>query len=806
MTPAAPTAHDYITISGARHNNLRNITLQIPKRQLTVFTGVSGSGKSSLVFGTIAAESQRMINETYPAFLQGFMPTLDRPDVDHLEGLTASIVVDQERLGANPRSTVGTVTDAAAILRTIFAAIATPNLGSTDAYSFNVPSVEGQGAIKVAGKEKREVKKFSITGGMCPACEGRGRTTDLNLAAIVDDSKSLHEGAILVPGYTADGWAVRLYAESGLFPADAPIATFTDQQRQDFFHHPGQKIKIGGVNMTYEGLLVRLQKSVFSKDPSGLQPHMKVFVDRAVTFVPCPECGGTRLAKHTLDSVIVVPGGVLGADRWNIAEVFDLELKHLPTWVDAVSSTDDGQRVAPALRALRELAQSFVDLGIGYLTLSRASGTLSGGESQRVKLLKHLGSALTDMTYVFDEPSTGMHPHDISRMNQILTQLRDKGNTVLVVEHKPQVMEIADWVVDLGPNAGSGGGQIMYQGPFGGLSDAEGSRTGEALRAPRQLNESPRTPTGVIQVRGASTHNLEDVDVDIPTGVLCVVTGVAGSGKSTLVHGFVPDAAGGEEHVAIIDQQPIRTNRRSNPATYTGMGDAIRKAFAKATGAKSGMFSANSEGGCEGCKGSGVIETQLSFMETVSVRCHQCEGTGFGPEAWELKAGGKSIVDVMRFSARQAAEFFTGGGEEGLKVPAAKKVCDAMVQVGLGYLKLGQPLTTLSGGERQRLKIVSHLVTKGGADTIILDEPTSGLHLSDIDTLLALFDTMVAAGKSLIVIEHHPAVIAAADWVIDMGPGGGSDGGQVVFEGTVSDLVKSDTLTGKHLKDYVEQA
>ncbi len=773
-------SHDYIRVTGARENNLKNVSVEIPKRRLTVFTGVSGSGKSSLVFDTIAAESQRLINETYSAFLQGFMTTLARPDVDVLEGLTTAIIVDQERMGANARSTVGTATDANAMLRILFSRLGQPHIGSPRAFAFNIPSVSGRGSVTVEkGGKKREVRSFSITGGMCPRCEGMGTASDIDLMQLFDESKSLDDGAITIPGYTPDGWYVRIFG--AVVPTDVPISKFTKKQREEFLYGEPRKVKMDSINLTYEGLVPKVQKSFLSKDPDALQPHIRAFVDRAVRFSACPDCGGTRLNEGARSSKI---------DGINIAEACAMQISDLADWVRKI----DDPSVAPLLGALRDHLDAFVEIGLGYLSLDRPAGTLSGGEAQRTKMIRHLGSSLTDVTYVFDEPTTGLHAHDIRQMNELLARLRDKGNTVLVVEHEPDTIEIADHIVDLGPGAGSDGGQVVFEGRVADLHKS-GTITGRHLGDRASLKASVREPSGVIEIRGADTHNLGDVDVDIPLGVLVVVTGVAGSGKSSLIHGSVSDRDG----VVAFDQTPIRGSRRSNPATYTGMLDPIRKAFAKANGVKPALFSANSEGACPTCNGAGVIYTELGFMETVSSPCEDCDAKGFDASVLDYHLGGLDISEVMGMSVAEAVEFFADG--EG-KVPAAHKILERMSAVGLGYLKIGQPLTTLSGGERQRLKLAISMGEDGGV--YVLDEPTSGLHLADVEQLLALLDRLVDSGKSVIVIEHHQAVMAHGDWIIDLGPGAGHDGGRVVFEGTPSDLVASaSTLTGRHLAEFV---
>jgi excinuclease UvrABC ATPase subunit len=775
--------HDLIRVHGARVNNLKDVDIEIPKRRLTAFTGVSGSGKSSLVFGTIAAESQRLINETYSAFVQGFMPTLARPEVDVLDGLTTAILVDQERMGADPRSTVGTATDANAMLRILFSRLGQPHIGSPQAFSFNVASISGAGAVTLerAGKTVKERRSFSITGGMCPRCEGRGSVTDIDLSQLYDDGKSLNEGAFTVPGYIGGGWNSRLYIESGFVDPDKPIRTYTKKELHDFLHHEPVRMKIAGINMTYEGLIPRIQKSMLSKDKEGMQPHIRAFVDRAVTFTTCPECAGTRLSQAARSSKI---RGI------SIADACAMQISDLAEWVRDL----DEASVEPLLAALQRTLDSFGQIGLGYLSLDRPAGTLSGGESQRTKMIRHLGSSLTDVTYVFDEPTIGLHPHDIQRMNDLLLQLRDKGNTVLVVEHKPEAIAIADHVVDLGPGAGTAGGEVVFEGTIDGLR-ASSTLTGRHLDDRASVKPSVRTPAGKLQVRGASTHNLQDVDVDIPLGVLVVVTGVAGSGKSSLIHGSVS----GGDGVVSVDQTAIRGSRRSNPATYTGLLDPIRKAFAKANDVKPALFSANSEGACPNCNGAGVIYTDLAMMAGVAVTCEVCEGKRFAATVLEYHFGGRDISEVLAMPVTEALEFF-GAGEA--RTPAAHAILERLADVGLGYLSLGQPLTTLSGGERQRLKLATHMAEKGGV--YVLDEPTAGLHLADVEQLLGLLDGLVDSGKSVIVIEHHQAVMAHADWIIDLGPGAGHDGGRVVFEGTPADLVAArSTLTGEHLAAYV---
>jgi excinuclease UvrABC ATPase subunit len=774
--------HDLIRVQGARVNNLKDVSVEIPKRRLTAFTGVSGSGKSSLVFGTIAAESQRLINETYSAFVQGFMPTLARPEVDVLDGLTTAILVDQERMGTDPRSTVGTATDANAMLRILFSRLGKPQVGSPNAFSFNVPSVKASGAITIERGAKKTVKAtFNRTGGMCPRCEGRGSVTDFALSQLYDESKSLNEGALTIPGYSMDGWYGRIFRGCGFFDPDKPIRKFTKKELDALLHKEPTKIKVDGINLTYEGLIPKIQKSFLSKDVDALQPHVRGFVDRAVTFATCPDCDGTRLSKEARSSKLK---GI------NIADACAMQISDLAEWVGGVKS----QSVAPLVEALRHALDSFVEIGLGYLSLDRPSGTLSGGEAQRVKMIRQLGSSLTDVTYVFDEPTIGLHPHDIERMNELLLQLRDKGNTVLVVEHKPETIGIADHVVDLGPRAGSEGGEVVFEGTVKGLRKAK-TLTGQHLDDRASLKPSVREPSGELEVRGADTHNLQDVDVDIPLGVLVVVTGVAGSGKSSLIDGSVA----GRDGVVSVDQTAIKGSRRSNPATYTKLLDPIRKAFAKANGVKPALFSANSEGACPNCNGAGVVYTDLAMMAGVASICEECEGKRFQAAVLEYKFGGRDISEVLAMSVSEAGEFFGGGKAE---IPAADQTLRRLADVGLGYLSIGQPLTTLSGGERQRLKLATQMAEKG--DVYVLDEPTAGLHLADVEQLLRLLDRLVDSGKSVIVIEHHQAVMAHADWIIDLGPGAGHDGGRIVFEGTPADLVTArSTLTGEHLAAYI---
>ena len=783
-------AHDVIRVVGARENNLRDIDVVIPKRRLTVFTGVSGSGKSSLVFATIAAESRRLVNETYSAFVQGFMEASARPAVDRLEGLTAAITVDQERLGANPRSTLGTVSDVGALLRVLYSTHGAPHIGSPQAFAFNVPSVTGGGAVTTqrGGRKIVERKTFTVQGGMCPRCEGMGRVSDIDLTQVLDETLSLKDGAITVPGYAAGGWQVRSFTESGLFPADVPVDSFTPKQRDDLLYKEPTKIKVGGINTTYEGLVPRIRKSMLAKEPEALQPHIRAFVERAVVFGTCPQCQGTRLSEPARTCLI---------DGKSIADACTMQISDLLQWVTRLQGILTG--AAPLLENLKEMLDAFVLIGLGYLSLDRPASTLSGGEAQRTKLVRHLSSALTDVTYVFDEPSIGLHPHDLHQMNELLLSLRDKGNTVLVIEHKPETISIADHVVDLGPGAGSRGGRICFEGTVEQLHRSD-TLTGRHLADRVRLKSSHRSPTDMMRIRHAKTNNLRDVDVDIPVGVLTVITGVAGSGKSSLIHGHLSPMDG----VVTIDQTPIKGSRRSNAATYTGLLDPVRKAFAKANkdrGAKPAHFSANSEGACPVCGGTGIIETQLGFMETVESRCVACEGRRFKDEVLAYRLCGRSIADVLDMSADEALTFFSQGEA---RLPAATRILSRLKDVGLGYLHLGQALTTLSGGERQRLKLAVHLSQEGRI--IVLDEPTVGLHPADIEAMLALLDHLVDCGRSVVVIEHHEAVMAHADWIIDLGPGAGHDGGHVVFTGTPTRMVaERTTLTGRYLARYVEE-
>ena len=781
--PHVADTHDLIRVRGARENNLKDVSVEIPKRRLTVFTGVSGSGKSSLVFDTIAAESQRMINETYSAFLQGFMPSLARPEVDVLEGLTTAIIVDQERMGANPRSTVGTATDANAMLRILFSRLGNPQIGPPTAFSFNVPTRTASGVMKTdkGGREETAVVRNAVyQGGMCPRCEGMGSVNDFDLTAVYDGSRSLADGALLVPGYSMDGWYGRIFSGAGL-PMDKPVDAFTAKQLQKLLYGEPVKVNVEGVNLTYEGVLTKVKKSMLSKDVEAMQPHVRRFVERAVTFTTCPDCDGTRLTQEALSS------RVRGK---NIADLCRMQISDLADWLRDLQEPS----VAPLVGGLQHLLDSFAEIGLGYLSLERPAGTLSGGEAQRTKMIRHLGSSLTDVTYVFDEPTIGLHPHDIERMNQLLLQLRDKGNTVLVVEHKPETIAIGDHVVDLGPGAGTDGGQVCFTGTVAGLR-ASGTLTGRHLDDRASLKPAVRAPAGMLEVRGATAHNLRDVDVDIPLGVLCVLTGVAGSGKSSLVQGSVS----GRDGVVTVDQTAIKGSRRSNPATYTGVLEPIRKAFAKANGVGPALFSANSEGACPTCKGAGVTYTDLATMAGVATTCEECGGKRFQAEVLEYRLGGKDISEVLAMPVTEATSFF-GSGDA--RVPAAHKVLARLADVGLGYVSLGQPLTTLSGGERQRLKLATQMAEAGGV--YVLDEPTTGLHLADVEQLLGLLDRLVDSGKSVLVIEHHQAVMAHADWIIDLGPGAGHDGGRIVFEGTPAELVAArSTLTGEHLAAYV---
>lgn len=782
----ADTWHEFITVRGAGENNLRGIDVDIPKRRLTVFTGVSGSGKSSLVFGTIAAESRRLINETYDAFIQGFMPTMARPEVEVLNGLTAAIIIDQERMAPNPRSTVGTATDVNSMLRILFSRFAHPQLGSPMAYSFNVASSSGSGTrTKADGTE--ETAGYSVTGGMCLRCEGRGQVNQIDLTQLVDEGKSLNEGAITIPGYKPGGWSVRFYAESGFFDPDKPIRDYTEQEREDLFHREATKVKISGTNMTFLGLVPSVKKTFLSKDRDAMQPHIGAFVDRAVDFADCPDCGGTRLSRQTRSSTVA---------GHSIADLCAMQISDLAAWLRGLDAPAEGLTGAePLLTAIGETLENFVTIGLGYLSLDRSAGTLSGGEAQRVKMIRHLGSSLTDVTYVFDEPTVGLHPHDVGRMNELLLKLRDKGNTVLVVEHNPDVMAVADHIVDMGPGAGNHGGEVVYTGDLAGLQ-VSGTLTGEHLESRQPLKQEPRAPAGAIEIRGAHTHNLRNVDVDVPTGILVAVTGVAGSGKSSLIHGSVS----GREGVVAVGQAPIRGSRRSNPATYTGLLEPIRKAFAKANGVKPALFSANSEGACPTCGGAGVIYQDLGIVSGISTLCESCEGRRYQDAVLEYLLGGKNIAEVLAMPVEEALNFFSGSAEGAAeaRIPAAQKILARLADVGLGYLTLGQPLSTLSGGERQRIKLAIEIGSE--AQTIILDEPSAGLHMADTDRLIGMLEKIVDSGRTVIVIEHNLDVVSRADWIIDVGPGAGHDGGQVVFSGTPAELIGvGDSLTGLHL-------
>jgi excinuclease UvrABC ATPase subunit len=744
--------HDRIEVRGARENNLKDISLDIPKRRLTVFTGVSGSGKSSLVFGTIAAESQRLINETYSAFLQSFMPSQARPDVDSLRNLSAAIIVDQEPMGANVRSTVGTATDAHTLLRILYSRLGTPHVGTSAAFSFNLPE------------------------GMCPACEGLGRASAIDLEQLIDRDKSLNEGAITVPNFGVDTWYWRVFADSGYFDRDAKLRDYSPEQWERFLHGPSAKLKVGGINLTYEGLVPKVRRLYLDKDRDSAQPHIRAFIDRVATFAPCGACGGTRLNEAARSATI---RGV------TITECSAMQLDELATFIRGI----DEPSVAPLIATLRETLDSLVNIGLGYLSLDRESSSLSGGESQRVRMVRHLGSSLTDITYVFDEPTIGLHPHDIQRMNELLVLLRDKGNTVLVVEHKPEVIAIADHVVDLGPGAGTAGGQLCYEGTVAGLH-ASDTLTGRHLDHRVELRRDVRERTGEVTITGATLHNLRDVTVSIPLGVMTVVTGVAGSGKSSLIHGYLPR----HEGVVVVDQSAIRGSRRSNPATYTGLLDVIRTLFAKANKVSASLFSANSEGACPTCKGIGLVYTDLALMAGVASLCEECEGRRFTPEVLRYQYQGKDISEVLAMPVAEARAFFSSG--------PAQAILTRLDDVGLGYVGLGQALTTLSGGERQRLKLAVNMAKAG--TIYVLDEPTTGLHLADVDRLLGLLDRLVDDGNTIVVIEHHRAVMAHADWLIDIGPGAGQAGGRVVFEGTPEELVaRGDTLTAEHLRSYV---
>ncbi|WP_291314828.1 excinuclease ABC subunit UvrA [Corynebacterium sp. UBA2622] len=781
MTTSSPSPHDAIVVTGANENNLRNVSLRIPKRRLTVVAGLSGSGKSSLVFNTIAAESRRLINETYSSFVQGFMPSMARPDVDKLEGITTAIVIDQEPMGANVRSTVGTATDVTAMLRVLFSRIAEPNAGGPGAYSFNVPSVSGGGVLTDSRGRRKVLKNYRRTGGMCPTCEGTGRASTFDVAEVVDKQLSLDDGAVRVPGYKPGSWLLRHYTESGYFPTDVPVGEFTDEQRHMLLFAEPRRVNHLGINTTYEGLIPKLTKSLLSREKEGMQKAMREFVERAATSGPCPDCGGTRLAPHALESTV--------AGR-NIAELCAMEVRELAGWMEGVTE----QSVAPLVGAIRETLENFLTIGLGYITLDRPASTLSGGEAQRITMIRHLGSPLTDVTYVFDEPTAGLHPDDIERMNSLLLALRDKGNTVLVVEHRPQTIEIADHVVEMGPGAGSEGGNVIFEGSVEELRGAD-TPTGRHLHERYALKSDAecRHGEGALEIRSADENNLDGVDADIPRGVLTAVTGVAGSGKSSLVRALPLD-----ENTVWVDQSSISGSRRSNPATYTGMLDSIRKAFAKANGVKPALFSPNSEGACANCKGAGVVYVDLGIMQGVDVPCEVCEGRRFDQAVLEYTFGGRDISEVLDMPATEAAAFFA---EREHKVPAAARIARHLVDVGLGYIRLGQPLTTLSGGERQRLKLASHL--NDDATLFVLDEPTNGLHVADAGALVDLFDSLVDAGATVVVIEHNPAVISRADHIIDLGPGAGSAGGRIVAEGTPEAVAANPaSVTGRYLRRF----
>jgi len=763
-----------IKVRGARENNLRDISLEIPKRKLTVFTGVSGSGKSSLVFETIAAESRRLINETYTAFLQGFMGTPARPDVDSLENLSAAIVVDQERMGTNARSTVGTVTDAYDMLRVIFSRLGQPHIGPSSAFSFNIPAGTISGEITLEkGRSETEERQITITGGMCPECEGLGRVSSVDVDALVDRDKSLNKGAITFPNFQVGSWYHRVFIDSGFFDNDKPLRDFTDAEWERLLHGPEAKVKTELVNLTYEGLVDKIRRLYLVRDTDSLQPSLRAAVERIATFTNCPSCGGTRLNPLALSSLI---------EGKNIAECAAMQISDLADWLRALDAPGAG----PMIEHLGAVLDTFVQIGLGYLSLDRESSTLSGGESQRTRMVRHLGSSLTDLTYVFDEPTIGLHAHDVQQMNGLLQRLRDKGNTVLVVEHDPEVMRVGDEVVDMGPGAGSHGGEVVFQGSYVELA-ASGTLTGRHLEVQQSLKEDVRTPSVSIPIRDANLHNLRGVSVDVPTGVFVVVTGVAGSGKSSLIHGCMPRK---DPSVTVIDQSAIRGSRRSNPATYTAILDPIRKAFASANGVKPALFSANSEGACPECKGLGLIYTDLAFMAGVVSVCEVCEGRRFTDQVLGYRLRSQNIAEVLDMSVEEAAAFFT---EKPVKV-----MLDRLADVGLGYISLGQMLNTLSGGERQRLKLAIEM--SGDAEVYVLDEPTSGLHMHDVDNLIGLLDRLVDSGRTVIVIEHNLDVVARADWVIDLGPGAGHEGGKVVFSGPPADLVRSGTLTGEHLR------
>ena len=752
MSQHPADSHDTIRVRQARENNLRGVDVDIPKRRITAFTGVSGSGKSSLVFGTIAAESQRLINETYTTFIQSFMPSMPRPDVEVLENLSTAIVVDQERMGANSRSTVGTATDAYSLLRVLYSRYSTPSAGGAGAYSFNL----GQGA--------------------CPVCEGFGTEASIDLDELLDWDKTLNEGAIKAPNFAPGAWLWQTLTAGTQPDLDVKLRDMPTAMLDRMLYEEAGKVKLNGANMSYSGLITRIKSNYIHSGREIKQAHIREWIERISTTAPCSACEGSRLGPAARASKI---------NSLGIADMTAMQVSELLDALDQIQIPD----AAPLIANLKAVLESMVDLGLGYLSLDRPAGTLSGGEAQRVKMIRHLGSALSDVTYVFDEPTVGLHPHDIQRMNGLLAGLRDKGNTVLVVEHKPEVIGIADHVIDLGPGAGTHGGTICYSGAVDGLL-ASDTLTGKHFTTRAALNTTPRKATGAMAVRGASMHNLKNLSVDIPTGVMCAITGVAGSGKSTLIHSTIAK----REDVAVVDQTAIRGSRRSNPATYTGIMDPIRAAFAKANGVKPALFSANSTGACPACSGVGFTYTDLASMAGVALPCEQCRGKRYTAEVLEYTLDGLNIADVLDLSMEEALEQ--------LKVPKAKAMLERLNQVGLGYLKLGQRLNTLSGGERQRIKLAINLGQ--GAGTYILDEPTTGLHIADVQKLLRLLDEMVDEGNTVIVIEHHLAVVAHSDWVIDLGPGAGHEGGSIVFEGTPADLAASGTLTGEHLAAYVK--
>ncbi len=738
---------DVIEVRGARQNNLVGVDLDIPKRMLVVFTGSSGSGKSSLVFGTIAAESQRLINETYTAFLQSLMPALPRPDVDRLSGLNAAIVVDQERMGANSRSTVGTATDAWSMLRALFAAVGSPQVPGPAALSFN------------------------DTSGMCPACEGIGTLATIDVDAVLDRALSLASGAITFPNFAVGSLFWQIFADSGYFDVDEPLTRWSQADLDQLLTGTGGKVGTGSYKMAYEGLLDKIRRLYLSKDRDALQPHVRRAVDAAATVIACPDCGGTRLNERAR--------GCLVAGR-TIAECNAMQVDDLAVWVRGLTAAG----IAPMVAGLASTLDNLIEIGLAYLSLDRQTGTLSGGEAQRVKMVRHLESSLTEMTYVFDEPTGGLHAHDTARMIRLLQRLRDKGNTVLVVEHDPDVICAADHVVDLGPGAGSDGGQVVYQGDVAGLRRS-GTVTGEHLDVRQPIRADPRQATGYLRVEDATANNLRAVTVDVPLGVLTVVTGVAGSGKSSLLSSLPRSA-----DLVFMDQTPIKGSRRSNPATYSGVLDPIRDAFAKANDVRAALFSANSEGACPACSGLGVTYTDLAYMPGVATPCEACEGRRFTADVLAHRLRGADICEVLAMTIDQAATFFT---EKSVR-PTLRSLVDA----GIGYVRLGQPMTSLSGGERQRLRLGIEMGRS--ARTYVLDEPTSGLHLADVDHLVGLLDRIVEAGGTVIVIEHNLDVVARADWVIDLGPGAGHDGGRVVYQGPPAGLPTDGTsLTGHHL-------